>query len=184
MEGGLFLMKSFSTREFVYMSFLVALNIVLSRIASIRISVGMVEGIRIGFGGFPAILAGIMFGPIAGGIVGAMGDALGYYINPMGPYVPFVTLSAALTGVIPPLILRFFKGSKQPFWQLIIAIGIGQIITSILLTPYILQLAFNIPFFVTLPARIVSQLINVPIYTILIGAIERTSNITMGTSSR
>ncbi len=62
---------------------LISLNIDLRRIASIRIAIGGIEGIRIGFGALPVILAGIMFGPTAGGIVGAAGDMVGYYINPL-----------------------------------------------------------------------------------------------------
>jgi len=177
------LIKKYSTKELVYMSFLIALNIVLSRVASIRISIGAVEGIRIGFGSFPPILAGIMFGPGAGGIVGAIGDIMGYYMNPMGAYIPLFTLSAALTGVIPSLILKLTKRSTQSLWQLIIAIGIGQVITSIILTPYFLQLAFNIPFFATLPARIIAQAINIPIFAILVQAIKKT-NILLNYSPR
>lgn len=170
-------MKKISTRELVNLSFLIALNIVLSRVASIRINIGSVEGIRIGFGGFPVILAGIIFGPAAGGIVGAIGDMVGYYINPAGAYVPLFTISAALTGIIPSLVLKLTKHTNWTLWQLIIAIGIGQFITSIILTPYFLQLAFNIPFFATLPARIIAQGINVPIYAILVQKIKKKADL-------
>jgi len=167
-------MKKISTREMVYLSFLVALNIVLSRVASIRINIGTVEGIRIGFGDFPTIFAGIMFGPLAGGIVGALGDFLGFFINPSGFYFPPIALSAALGGMIPAFILQtFFKNQPDTLWQYIIAIGIGQVITSVILTPYFLQLGFNIPFLVTLPARIVAQCINVPLYSFLTLAIKK-----------
>lgn len=178
-------MKKFSTREMVYMSFLIALNIVLTRVASIRISFGAVEGIRIGFGGFPTILAGIMMGPIAGGIVGAVGDIIGFSINPMGgAYMPHFTLTAALTGIIPSLILMLFKRGNYSLWQLIIAIGISQSITSIILVPYFLQLTFKIPFFATLPARIFSQCINVPIYSILIQTLLKKLNMVIDYSPR
>ncbi len=171
-------MKKLSTKEMVYLSFLVALNIVLSRVASIRINIGTVEGIRIGFGAFPTIFAGIMFGPLAGGIVGAIGDFLGFFINPTGFYFPPITLSAALGGIIPALILQiFFKQQNQSLWQYIIAIGIGQVITSVILTPYFLQLGFNIPFFVTLPARIIAQAINVPLYSFLTLAIKKKADV-------
>jgi len=170
-------MKKISTRELVNLSFLIALNIVLSRVASIRINIGSVEGIRIGFGGFPVILAGIIFGPAAGGIVGAIGDMVGYYINPAGAYVPLFTISAALTGIIPSLVLKLTKHTNWTLWQLIIAIGIGQFITSIILTPYFLQLAFNIRFFATLPARIIAQGINVPIYAILVQKIKKKADL-------
>ncbi len=159
------------------MSIFIALNIVLTRIVSLRINIGAVEGIRISFGALPTIISGIMLGPMAGGIVGAVGDVLGYYINPVGTYIPLFTLSAALTGVIPSLLLRFFKCPNYSLWQLILAIGIGQFITSIILTPYFLQLAFKIPFFATIPARIIVQAINVPVYALLILAIEKKTDI-------
>lgn len=177
-------MKKISTKELVYLSFLIALNIVLSRVASIRINIGAVEGIRVGFGGFPVILAGIIFGPSAGGTVGAIGDILGYYINPMGPYTPLVTLSAALTGVIPAYILKLFKRQNESLSRFIVAIGIGQVITSIILTPFFLDIAFGIPFFVTLPARIIAQAINIPIYAALAKAISKMTNLILDMGSR
>ena len=170
-------MKKFSTRELVNLSLLIALNSDLTRVASIRINIGAVEGVRIGFGSFPIILAGLIFGPAGGGIVGAIGDIIGYYINPAGAYFPPLTLSAALTGVIPPLVLKMTKRPNWSLWELIVAIGIGQFITSILITPYLLQLAFNIPFFATLPARIISQAINVPIYAVLAQRIKKKADI-------
>ncbi|NLZ52437.1 MAG: folate family ECF transporter S component [Thermoanaerobacteraceae bacterium] len=177
-------MKKISTKELVHLSLLIALNIVLSRVASIRINIGAVEGIRIGFGDFPTIMAGIMFGPAAGGLVGAIGDMIGYYINPAGVYVPLITFSAALKGMIPSLVLKFTKRPNHSLWQLIIAIAIGQITTSIILTPYFLQLAFNIPFFATLPARIVAQAINVPVYAVLAQRIKKKADIILDYSPR
>lgn len=158
-------MKKFTTREIAFLALLVALNIVLTRIASIRIAIGGVEGIRIGFGAFPVIFSGIAFGPYAGGIVGALGDIIGYFINPMGPYMPHFTFTAALVGILPPLFLKPFKEAKVPtFWQLVIGIGLGQTISSIILTPYFIQILFHLPMKITVHPRIVTQAIQVPLY--------------------
>lgn len=157
-------MKKFTTREIAFLALLVALNIVLTRIASIRIAIGGVEGIRIGFGAFPVIFSGIAFGPYAGGIVGALGDIIGYFINPMGPYMPHFTFTAALVGILPPLFLKSFKAQIPTFWQLVIAIGLGQAISSIILTPYFIQMLFHLPMKITVPPRIVTQAIQVPLY--------------------
>jgi ECF transporter S component (folate family) len=161
------------------MALLVSLNIVLTRVASIRLSIGGVEGIRIGFGGFPVILAGIMFGPAAGGIVGAVGDAVGYYINPMGPYMPHFTLTAALTGIIPALMLTPIKKTVPSFWQLLLAIGTGQLVTSIILVPYFLQMLFKIPMAATLPARIIGQALHVPVYALFAELLLKRINIAL-----
>ncbi|HHV75312.1 MAG TPA: folate family ECF transporter S component [Thermoanaerobacterium sp.] len=159
-------MKKMNTRKLVFLALLISLNIVLSRIASIRIAVGGIEGIRIGFGALPVILAGIMFGSTAGGIVGAVGDIVGYYINPLGPYMPHFTLAAALTGIIPALVLKPIKAPIPSIWQLLIAIGVGQLISSVILVPYFLLLLFKMPLVTTLPPKVVGEIINVPIYSL------------------
>lgn len=160
-------MKKISTRQLVYLAFLVSLNVVLTRIASIRIPLGGIDGIRIGFGDFPVIFAGLLFGPAAGGIVGTVGDLVGYYINPMGAYMPHFTLTSALTGIIPAALLSFTKKNVPSFWQLLIAIGIGQITAKVILLPYFLQITFNMPMNLLMPARIISQGLNILVFSIV-----------------
>lgn len=155
-----------STKRITYMAMFVVLNIILTRIASIRIAFGSVEAIRIGFGGFPVILAGITMGPAAGGIAGAVGDLVGYWINPMGPYMPHFTLTAALTGMIPGFMIRLFNSKQPTIWQLAIAIATGQIITSVLLVPYFLYKLFGIPLVYKIVTSCIVQAFNIPIYTI------------------
>ena len=159
-------MQKMSTRNITYYALLVALNVVLTRVGSIRIGGGGTEIVRIGFGGYPIIFAGIIFGPIAGGIVGAIGDVIGFYMSPMGPYMPHFTMVAALTGVIPGIIMMLFKEkeSKKTFWKLLLAIAIGQIITSIFMTPYFMQTLFDIPMETTVPGRIITQAAQIPLY--------------------
>ncbi|HQD42138.1 MAG TPA: folate family ECF transporter S component, partial [Bacillota bacterium] len=85
----------FTTKQLVFMALLISVSVILSRIASLRIAFAGVEGIRIGFGDLPVILAGMTFGPLSGGIVGALSDLTGYFINPMGAYMPHFTLVKA-----------------------------------------------------------------------------------------
>lgn len=155
-----------STKKITYMAMFVVLNIILTRIASIRIALGTVEAIRIGFGGFPVIMAGITMGPAAGGIVGAIGDLVGYWINPMGPYMPHFTFTAALTGMIPGFMIRLFDSKQPNIWQLAIAIATGQIITSVLLVPYFLYKLFGIPLVYKMTSSCIVQAVNILIYTI------------------
>lgn len=159
-------MQKISTRNIAYYALLIALNVILTRIGSVRIGGGGVEIVRIGFGGYPIIFTGIFFGPLAGAIVGTVGDVIGYAVNPMGPYMPHFTVIAALTGILPGLIMLMFKDKKAKtnFWKLLLAIGVGQIVTSIVLTPYAMNMLFKIPLITTVPGRIITQAIQIPMY--------------------
>lgn len=150
------------------MALLIALNVILTRYGSLRINFGGVEAVRIGIGALPVILTGVFFGPIAGGIVGGIGDVVGFMMFPMGAYMPHFTLSAFLTGFIPGLLLYQCEKDNLTFPKLILAIGVGQVVTSLLLTPYFQNTLFGIPFAVTIPARLISQAINIPLYSLLI----------------
>lgn len=154
------------TKRMVYLSLLISLSIVLTRIASITIPFEGVITLRLGFGPLPVILAGILFGPYAGAVVGILGDIIGFNLNPMGVYLPHFTLIAGLNGLLPPLILRFFK---RPYtaWPLLCAVVISQIATSLILTPYVLNTTLGIPWIITMPSRLVSQIIIIPMYALL-----------------
>lgn len=156
------------TKKIAYLAFLTALTIILTRILSIRIPIAGVEGVRIGFGALPIIFAGIAFGPVAGGIVGALGDLLGYFINPLGAYMPHFTFTSFLTGFIPGFMVFYVLKRCRTLPVILIAISVGQLITSLTLVPYFINTLFGVPFTVLMPPRLISQLINVPIYVYFI----------------
>jgi len=160
-----------SSRKITTIGLLMALAIILTRIASLRIAIGGVEGIRIGLGRLPIILGGIIFGPLAGGLIGAFSDLLGYFINPIGAYMPHFTLTSALTGIIPATILILMRKNEPNVFDLGVAITIGQVITSIMLIPYFLHILFGLPWKILLPPRIVAEPIQIFIYTYTINMI-------------
>ena len=160
-----------SSHKITTMGFLIALSIILTRIASLRLAIGGVEGIRIGLGRLPIILGGIIFGPLAGGLIGAFSDLLGYFINPIGAYMPHFTLTSALTGIIPAAILILMRKDEPNIFDLGIAITTGQVITSIILIPYFLNILFGLPWKVLMLPRIISEPIQVFIYTYIINII-------------
>ena len=76
-------------------SFLAALSIVLGKYLAINIG----DSLRLSFENLPVIFAGMAFGPIVGGAVGAVADLVGclfvgYAINPL------ITLGAASVGAV------------------------------------------------------------------------------------
>ena len=158
-----------SSHKITNMGFLIALSIILTRIASVRIAIGGVEGIRIGLGKFPVVLGGILFGPLAGGLIGGFSDLLGYIINPIGAYMPHFTLTSALTGIIPVVVLRLLKRTEEiKMIELGFSIAIGHIITSLIMIPYFLHTIFGIPWVVLMPARMIAAPFNILIYTYII----------------
>ena len=83
-----------SVRTLTMLALLVAMSIVFSRVLSI--STGFV---RFNLGSLPVLLAGILFGPWAGFVVGMVADIIGgvlagYAINPL------ITLGAASIGLV------------------------------------------------------------------------------------
>jgi ECF transporter S component (folate family) len=162
-----------SSRKITNMGLLIALSIILTRFASLRIAIGGVEGIRIGLGKLPIILGGIIFGPLIGGIIGAFSDLLGYFINPMGAYMPCFTLTSALTGIIPAAILSLTKKDEPNVLQLGAAIASGQIITSIILVPYFLHILFSLPWTILTVPRLIAEPINIIIYSYIVNIILR-----------
>lgn len=147
---------------------LVALNIILTRVFSIRISFEGIEGIRIGFGALPIILAGLLLGGKQGFITGVIGDLIGFQLNPSGFYLPTFTLVAGLNGMLVPLMIRQFGNGMISLKKLVIAIGINNIITSLILTPFLLQFHFGIPVLVTMPGRLIAQAVLIPGMAIMV----------------
>lgn len=160
-------MKKFDSKIITISGFLIALNVVLSRFITIP---GIVN-----FGGFPIIFAGVVFGPIVGAVVGGVGDVVSFIVRPTGPFMPHFVLTSALTGIIPGIIMKLLKAElpKFPLWKILVAIFIGQVTTSVLMVPYFRNILFGHPLFITMTKAATKQVINIPVYAVLIkGLVE------------
>lgn len=155
-------MQKIDVRIMTISGFLIALNIILSRFITI-------PGI-INFGGFPIIFAGIVFGPVVGGLVGTIGDIVSFIVRPTGAFMPHFVLTSALTGIIPGLIVKLLGNNlrNSKLWKVFIAILIGQVITTVLMVPYFRQILFAHPFIVNFARAAQKQAINIPAYAIMI----------------
>ncbi len=162
-----------STRNIALTSLLVAMSIVLSRMASIRIAIGGVEGIRIGFGKLPIILGSFMLGPLYGGLVGAIADFLGYIIQPIGAYLPHFTIISALCGILPAWILRIMKGNEENIISIFLSVGFTVAITELFFITYSLHLIYGIPLKLLLVPRLISVPITMVLYSYFIHTFVR-----------
>jgi ECF transporter S component (folate family) len=62
--------QSSSVRVTVFCGLFIALSVVLTRLASVTVPIAGFPSVRLGFGLAPVILAGVLFGPGAGFLVG------------------------------------------------------------------------------------------------------------------
>ncbi len=83
-----------NTKTLAYCAMLVALGVVLSRLAGIMPS----EVSRYSIGMVPTFLAGLLFGPIPGALVGFAADFIGCLFSPY-PYNPIFCVSPILYGI-------------------------------------------------------------------------------------
>ena len=160
----------FSVEDITKMGLFIAVSVILSRFLSFKMVFMGIEGIRIGFGSFPIILSGIMFGPLGGALVGALADLIGYMLSPLGPYMPHFTFNAALVGFIPGLFLykRYKKGFEISFLILLAVIGIEEFITTLVLLPFFLNTLFKIPLKILIPPYIFRAILDTVIFSIVI----------------
>lgn len=90
---------------------------------------------RVTFENLPIILSGIMFGPIAGGIVGAATDLISYLLSSQA-YPPnlIVTLGAVTVGFTSGIIAKHFVKTPSAK-QIILSGGIAHLIGSMIIKP-------------------------------------------------
>lgn len=138
------------TRVLVFMSLLIAMNVLLTHI----VPVIQTDIVRVSFGFMPLSLSSMLFGPILGGIGGALSDLVGMVIAPKGPYFPGFTLNAFLTGAVYGLFL-YKKPKTLP--RIILAVLCVSVFINLGLNTYWLTILTGKGFLALLPSRIVQN---------------------------
>ncbi len=90
---------------------------------------------RITFENLPIIVSGILFGPFAGGVVGASTDLISYFLSSQA-YPPnlVVTLGAAAVGVVSGAVSRYAV-KERSYRQFIISGAAAHVIGSMIIKP-------------------------------------------------
>ncbi len=128
------------------------------------------------FAALPLILAGFILGPRAGFWVGVVSDILECLMFPRGSmYFPGFTLTQALTGALPALVV----GKHEPsFWRYLMGIAVGQALTKFLLVPIFLLFIAPVPdwvlaYKVLLVKALITQSVHIPLYAWLCWLVMR-----------
>ncbi|HOB63783.1 MAG: folate family ECF transporter S component [Clostridiales bacterium] len=112
----------FTTKRIAYLAILVAINVAIN---CFDINMG---SLKMTFSYIPCFIAGIFLGPVSGLIVGVLGDVLGMVIAPKGAWIPLITVSAGLIGLIPGLICMIKK------LNIFVRIGISLVVVFVVCT--------------------------------------------------
>lgn len=154
-------------RTLVFMSLLIAMEIVLTRFFSIQTPI-----LRIGFGFLPIALAGIMFGPIIGGTTAALADVIGMMLfpSPAGPYFPGFTISAFIGGAIYGLLL-YRKSKTIP--QIALTALLVRVFVDLGLNTIWVSILYNKAWIAIIGTRLIASAIMLPIQVILIYTVWR-----------
>lgn len=156
-----------TTYAIVVSGLLIALSIVLTRIFSADLMIFGVPANRLSIGFLPVIICGMVLGPVWGFAAGGLADVLGFLIFPNGTYFPLITLTSALVGLIPGLIIRYAE--KAPDWlKALLCVSAVQILCSMLLQTYWLTLLYGKAFELLFGPRAIVALATIPVYHIFV----------------
>lgn len=141
-------MGKLNTKTLIMMALFAAISIILARFMVIWLT----NSVRISFGNIPIMLAGMLFGPLAGGLTGAVADILGASVFSGYGWYPPLTIPVVLAGIIPALLKPVFL-KKVNIWRIYLVVTITNIVVSIGLTTLLLSGLYGTGFFELLVVR-------------------------------
>lgn len=139
---------------------LLALKIVLG-----FFSIDVSQFLKIGFSFLPVAVTGMLFGPVAAGIVGASGDIISYVIHSTGPYFPGFTLNAFASGFLYGLFLY-----RRPvrFGRAFAAKASVTALVGLTLNPLWLSVLYGRAFWAVFTARVATNIVQLPVDAVLL----------------
>ena len=160
-------------KKIVLTAIFLAMLIILSRFLSIKTPIT-----KISFAFIPTMLCAVWLGPKYTILLNVLGDLIGATLFPTGPYFIGYTISTAVAGLIYGLLL--YKQEENSFTEIkfVLRVVLATVLVAVIVNMGLNTLwtsittgkAFKVLFF----ARIVKQLIMIPIHIIVLLFIERT----------
>ena len=175
---------SINTQQLVTMALLVALDIVLSRFASINM-----WNTRIGFGFVPIVVAGMLLGPFKAAITAAVADVIGALLVPTGAFFPGLTVTAVLRGLLYGIMLKYVpeyiaKKVEDPkkyrtYWVLVCLATtlFDQLAFGLLLQSYWLSVLYGSPYTGMMASRLLQIGILIPVEFIILVFLPRLTDV-------
>ncbi len=154
--------QKWNTQTLVFLALLIAMHLVLTRLVAIDLGF-----CRITVGSVCTILAGLWFGPLAGGVCGLCSDLLGCFIKGYAVN-PLITTAAILWGVVPALFSVWATGSRKRKAAVLCAgVAVCSVLSTLVFTTAGLVLMNGYPLLGILPARLLQWAVMMPVYCVL-----------------
>ena len=132
-----FASSKMTTRTLTYCAMLAAVQVVLARL----IIPMPAADTRFSLEAIPIVIAGLLFGPVAGGMVGFSADLVGCLFSGFG-YNPLFCLPPILYGAFGG-ILRYYVNQKPSFLRVLVTYAFPVILGSILWQSFMLAYVYN-----------------------------------------
>ncbi len=146
-------------RNLVLASLLIAIHLLLD-----LFTIQILPTLHLSFEFLASSAIGMLFGPSIGALCGALGDIINYILNPKGAFFPGFTLTAIVTGVIYGL--AFYK-KEITILRCTAATVAVTLICDLCLNTYFLSILYNKAFIVLFGARIIKNVIMIPVHVVL-----------------
>ncbi len=158
--------KNLELRTLIVLALLTAIGAVFKAFISFDLFFGGMKISDLSLIALPVMLAGIYYGPLAGGLVGFVSEMASFFMMPVGAYNPAFSAVMALYGVIAGLF--FMKSQKTGLLKTLIMVTLSELICSAVLTTLLIHVFYSVPLAVLLPSRSVGVLIKIPVLTALV----------------
>ncbi len=142
-----------SLRVLAFAAVLAAMSIVCGKYLGIRVG----DILRFSFENLPILLAGMMFGPVVGSVVGVVADLVGcvlvgYAINPI------VTIGAAVIGLLSGILYR--GTARLPtFARVLLTVGVAHFLGSVVIKTLGLSAFYDLPVVILMLWRLLNYVI-------------------------
>lgn len=153
-----------STQTVALAGMMLAIQMALSSLGTVYIN----DSLRISLGHLALAPTSMLFGPVVAGAQAALCDILSFIIRPTGPYFPGFTISALLSGLIYGM--AFYK-TRCTTAQIILARVLVVLLLNILLNTAFLMMLYGSSRLITMPARALKSIIQLPFDCVLLIAV-------------
>jgi len=155
----------FSIRTLIVLALLAALCAVFKGLLSFPIIFTGIKTAEVSLAAIPVLLAGVFFGPLAGGLVGFVGEMSGFFMGVQtGGYNPAFSLIMALLGIIAGLFC--LKTRTVTTWRLTFMTAAGLICTMIIKI-LVVWLYYGAPRDYTIVTQSLATGIELPVFILL-----------------